>query len=427
MQAGIIYIDRNKVLEDVKMTNDMKFRAVVQLHNNGIDQNDLKRLVMFFDEIYFIQPTVFTLTDAFIQKKKLFEGEGLPLQSHDFDFLRDTQTGMIRTNIALPPQLNETLYLFQENGIAKDVSQKLEPFDGDFIRVRDYLASYDLHDKIFNELSDTLPQHYDSARVSLSQMSIRRSNQSDTPLMPLFIVLTNPPNSIMDSHEISATLYASQANSSFPVFLHPRLKKIMEYRYLQYKKGLKVLENYSHSMISPTDFKASFGEVTFSIADSLFSSELIAKKTPEEIVKYRNAMNDARQHFISENLMEAASIVQDNPWNSQTKEEIEKYIMGKLKPDILRYNEVSQDTWVKLFGNIVGHVAQVASSAAIGGSAGGLVGNLIPNTSTWHLLLIGALAGAAKEAPNLVKSITEKVLEDRKERRSSIAYIAKFR
>lgn len=245
--------------------------------------------------------------------------------------------------------------------------------------------------------------------------------------MPLFIVLTNPPNSILDSHEISATLYASQANSSFPVFLHSRLKKIMEYRYLQYKKGLKVLENYSHSIISPTDFKASFGEVTYSIADSLFSSELIAKKTAEEIVKYRNAMNDARQHFISENLMEAASIVQDNPWNSQTKEEIEKYIMGKLKPDILRYNEVSQDTWVKLFGNIVGHVAQVASSAAIGGSAGGLVGNLIPNTSTWHLLLIGALAGAAKEAPNLIKSITEKVLEDRKERRSSIAYIAKFR
>lgn len=125
MQAGITYIDRNKVLEDVKMTNDMKFRAVVQLHNNGIDQNDLKRLVMFFDEIYFIQPTIFTLTDAFIQEKKLFEGEGLPLQSHDFDFLRDTQTGMIRTNMALQSQLNETLYLFQENGIAKDVSQKL--------------------------------------------------------------------------------------------------------------------------------------------------------------------------------------------------------------------------------------------------------------------------------------------------------------
>lgn len=73
------------------------------------------------------------------------------------------------------------------------------------------------------------------------------------------------------------------------------------------------------------------------------------------------------------------------------------------------------------------HIAQVAKSAAIGGGAGGLVGNLIPNTSTQRMLLLGALVGAATEAPNLIKSITEKVLEDTKGRRSSIAYIARFR
>ncbi len=408
------------------MTSDKKFRAVVQLHNRGADHNDLKRLAMFFDEIYFIQPTVFTLTDSFIKRKKQPVEKGISLQFDDFDFLRDIETGMFITNMTLQPQLQEALSLFQDYGIAKDISSELAPFDGHFLRIRDYLASHDIRDKTFNELSETLQQDYNLAELSLRQMSIQQVDQSDTPLIPLFIILDNPPNSILDSHEISATLYASQVNSSFPVFLHPRLKKIMEYRYLQYKKGLEVLKNFSNDLISPTDFKASFGEVTFNIADSLLSSELIAKKTPEQIIKYRNAMNDARQHFISENLMEITSIIQDNPWNSQTKEEIEKYIMGKLIPDILQYHEASHDTWVKLFGNVAVHVAQVTKSTVIGGSAGGLVGNLIPNTSTWHMLLLGALAGAATEAPNLIKSITEKVLEGRKERRSSIAYITRF-
>ncbi len=138
-------------------------------------------------------------------------------------------------------------------------------------------------------------------------------------------------------------------------------------------------------------------------------------------------MADARQHFLSENLMELASLVQDNPWNAQTKEEIEKYISGKLNQAILRYDEASRETWEKLFGNITVHISQVAKSSVIGSGAGGLIGNLIPNTSTWHMLLLGALAGATTEAPNLVKSIVEKILESRKTKRSSIAYIARFK
>lgn len=409
------------------MTVDMKFRAVVQLHSKGVDHNDLKRLAMFFDEIYFIQPTFFTLTEEFLQRKKQPIENDFSLTIDDFDFLRDTETGIFTTDMILQPQLHEALSLFQDYGIAKDISNELAPIDDHFLEIRGHLASHDIHDKTFNELSETLPEDYNLAKLSLQQMSIQPINRPDIPPMLLSVILNNPPNSILDSYEISATLYASHVNSSFPVFLHPRLKKIMGYRYLQYKKGLEVLENFSRDIISPADFKASFGEITFTIANSLLSSELIAKKTPEQIIKYRNAMNEARQHFLSENLMEIASIVQDNPWSSQTKEEVEKYIMGKLKQDILRYNEASRETWEKLFGNIPVHIAQVAKSTVIGGGAGGLVGNLIPNTSTWHMLLLGALAGVATEAPNLIKSITEKVLEDRKGRRSSIAYITRFR
>src|SRR5205823_6095246 len=177
--------------------------------------------------------------------------------------------------------------------------------------------------------------------------------------------------------------------------------KQMQYRYNQYKAGLEILKDLSPRVVSPADFKASFGEVTFNVANSLFASDLIAKKTPEQIIKYRDEMSHARQRFISGNLMEIFSIVQENPWDSKTKDEIEKYIVGKLNQDVEQYKEQSIDTWEKLFGDITPQSATVVKSAIVGSSAGGIIGNLIPNTSPWHMLLIGALTGLAIQLPEL--------------------------
>ncbi len=412
------------------MMAGMKFRAVVQLHNQGVDHNDLKRLALFFDEIYFILPTIFTFTHEFLVRREQarISNNDISQDSDNFDFLRDTEVGMITTDIGLQPQLAETLSVLKENGIAKEVNDVLRlTLDDHLLAIRNHLASFDIHDKTFNELSETSSEDYNLAKLSRLRMSAQREDMLDSPPMPLFVIIQNAPEAILNSYEITATLYASHETSSSPVFLHPKLKRIMEYRYAQYKKGLEFLKKSSHDIISPADFKANFGEITFNIANSLLSSELIAMKTPEQIVKYRNVMTEARQHFLSENLIEIASLVQDNPWNSQTKKEIEKYIMGKLNQAILQYNEASRETWEKLFGNIAVHIGQIAKTAAIGSGAGGVIGNLIPNTSTWHMLLLGALAGAATEAPNLVKSITETILDDRKGKRSSIAYIARFR
>lgn len=411
------------------MTVDIKFRAVVQLHNGQANANDLKRLALFFDEIYFAMPTLFTVKSEFLERQGQARvlNNGISLDLDDFVFSRDVEAGTLRSNMDLQPQLAETLSIFQDHGIAKEVIDELElPVDDQFLAIRDHWSSFDVGDKTFNELCETVPEEFTLAKLTLHPIIIYPLDKSESPFL-LDIIVRNVPNSILASYETTTILYASHATSAFPVFLHPLLKKIMEYRYVQYKKGLKVFKKFSQDVISPVDFKASFGEITFNITNSLILSELIAKKTPEQIIKYRNAMTEARQHFLSENLLEIASMVQDNPWNARTKEEIEKYIIGKLNQAILQYDEASCETWEKLFGNIAVHISQVAKSSVIGSGAGGLVGNLIPNTSTWHMLLLGALAGATTEAPNLVKSIVETILESRKTRRSSIAYIARFK
>ncbi|HYT46485.1 MAG TPA: hypothetical protein VEP90_29415, partial [Methylomirabilota bacterium] len=337
----------------------------------------------------------------------------------DFNFFRDTRRGIILPLKNLENPLKETLSTFIESNVAKEVSTRVE--EDEIARFRGILASHDVDDRTFNKISETNPKDYFKPSFGGVTLQIIDSQEIYD------LVTIQPPQAITDSWDTTTILHLSYQTSSFPVFLNSRHREIMRYRYEQYKAGLEVFKKNVSHIIPPTNHKACFGEVTFSVANNLFTSDLISSKTPKQIVQYRNAMHDTRRQFLSKNLMEIASIAQENPWDAQTKQEIEKFIMGKLISDLLEYNDKSCEIWEKMFGNIAIHLAEISKTAILGGSAGGLLGDLIPNTSAWHMLLIGALAGAATEAPNLVKSITETILESRKAKRSSIAYIAKFK
>ncbi len=101
--------------------------------------------------------------------------------------------------------------------------------------------------------------------------------------------------------------------------------------------------------------------------------------------------------------------------------------------EVLRYQDASARGWERLFGTAAVSFVEVSKSALLGGSAGalgqlgGVVGNLLPGAAPWDLALIGALAGAAHQAPGLVKAISDTVLERWQARRSSIAFVAEFR
>jgi hypothetical protein len=394
---------------------DNKLRAVIYIDHGKDIHADLKRLALFFDEIQVIYPEWFILKEEVLNdpKRVVSENEGKKV----LNFFRDTYLGLEGTAGNFKGQLKETFLAFKENGVIKEPDVYQE--DDQFKEFRSILAAIDVQDKAFNKISHSTPDE-----LKIMDVTIGFEGEESEKLNLLWVI---PPRSIQDSYILTKTLHLSYQTSSFPIFLNNRHREEMRYRYLQYKKGLELLKEHSSSLISPTEFKASFGEVTFNVANSLFTSDLIATKTPEQIIKYRNEMADVRQKFISKDLMEIASMIQDNPWDKQTKEAIEKYIAGKLTQDILLFNDSSRETWEKMFGNLAVHLTQVTKSTIIGSSTGGLLGNLIPNTSAWHMLLVGALVGATSEAPNLVRSIVDTILEHKKEQRSSIAYIARFR
>ena len=101
--------------------------------------------------------------------------------------------------------------------------------------------------------------------------------------------------------------------------------------------------------------------------------------------------------------------------------------MRKLTPEMSGFQDESEEMWEKLFGSLAVHVTAVAGSATVGSAGSGILGSVIPGTNAWGLLALGALAGAAKEAPKVADSLVKFVVGAQKQKRNSIAYLAQFK
>src|SRR5258708_6999577 len=261
------------------MIGDAKLRAFVQIEGRTDEHNDLKKLALFFDEIYCIPPeTVIIKNEVLNNSKHIRENKDGSKELINFNFFRDTRRGL---NLPLKelhsPSLRDTILTFIESNVIKEVSSQVD--DDQFVEFRGIIASHDVDDKAFNEISETDPKDY--ITPSLRGVTIQFTDTYET----LDLVTIEPPQAITDSWDTTTIIYLAQQTSSFPIFLNSRHRNVMRYRYEQYKTGLDIFQKNTLSTTTPTDFKSYFGEITFNIANSLFTSDLISKKTPEEIVR----------------------------------------------------------------------------------------------------------------------------------------------
>lgn len=411
-------------------------KALVKLRDGRGDSLALKRLALLFDEILYLPPhlppvikeTVKAGTEANTIDSASF-AKRLPDGSIDlscFNYFRDTERFFVLCPESLEPELVDTLGVFDESGITRQPSQTewrqfLEFKNEDFDRICDTIASKDVRDENFNLLSGTSASDYELFN-HLRVITISDSNGNKCTFTCI-----NTPNSITDSYDLTTLLAMAHEISAYPVFLDPRHKKELEYRYEQLLDSQRDLGRQYPELVNSLGLPGRFGEVAYSISNVVFDANVIIERSAEEIVKYRTALRDARRRYLTGDLLELAQIVESNPWGEKTREEIRRYVNGRLNQDIQKYDDQSRQVWEKLFGGLIVEVAEIAKSAAVGGSAGGLLGSIIPNVSSWELVMIGAITGLATEAPKLVKAIVESVLEARKLKRSSTAYVTRFK
>lgn len=419
-------------------------RAIV--HINGFDKHgafqsaQLKRLALFFDEIRYVLPDFWIIKDEVLDdSERVFRHDnGLIEVIGGIDPVRDTRPAIPLPFDSLADQLQHTLSALVDHGIAQEYDTyplKAGGEDHFFDRVKHRLAWDDASDPVFARLSRTTAADFRTEYIPLTIHFHGDSpfGQSPNGEHSLNIYAVIPPSALLDSVDITTVLYVAQSTSSFPVFLEAHHRAEIAHRYQRYQAGLHVLEDSAPGSVFPADFRTRFGEVAFTLANGVASSDLIAEKSVEDILRYRRSMDDARRRFISEHLMEATDLVQDNPWGPQTRDELEKFVRGKLTSEVLRYQEASKVGWERLFGTATVSFAEVSRTALLGGGAGAVgqfgdvIGSLLPNVAPWDMALIGALAGAAHQAPGLVKAIVDTILKRQQARRSSIAYVAEFR
>lgn len=427
-----------------QMDSSARVSALIKLEDTPQQVLALKRLALLFDEIFYLVPDNWPIISE-TEGKPLAEASfahKLPdgsLDLSEFRFFRDTRFAMGVGVESLHPELRHTLAVLEQSGIAKqfrDHKQLNSITFKEFETIQNQLAAQDAADEEWNRISATTSADYErNIFETLLYVTVRFAGQSLNPAKPLrprigdefTVACVNPPPAVYYSRRLFQVLTFAHSRALCPVFTDPHSRAALNYRCKQFFQSQSKLSQQFPSLGSALGFPSRFGEVTYSIANSVFDSDLVSGKTPEEIVKYRVALADARRRYLTGDLLEITQLLDCSPWGKQTEDELRRYVTGRLNQDVAKYDEQSQELWEKLFGSIAVRLSEVGTSAVYGGTAGGLIGNIMPHASTWEVAILGALTGAAKVAPKLVETIVESILEARKLKRSSIAYVREFK
>ncbi|MEW6405924.1 MAG: hypothetical protein AB1649_29400 [Chloroflexota bacterium] len=382
------------------MSSTGSFKAIVNLANLPKEVEDLKRLALIFDEIYYIHPQLYCLEDLPWDKANGFQ----------FNLFRDCVVYDVMTF----DELNETLTILGEAGIAKGIHARGETLE----ELRRDIAIIDEKDPEFQKITPNSPP-------AVMPFGTKHLNGPEEGLQSQLIGVA-PSMVIWDSLILTNTLFLANKEGLFPVFLEPRHRREMEYRYNQYKQQSSKIASAYPELVSPVNFTTHFGEVTFSIFGDIWPHELLMNKGLEEIITYRINMTPARKKYIA-SLTELLDMAENNPWNQKTKNDLIKYIL-KLEADLATYRQGADNIWRKMFHDVTLH----ATDAIVKGVAGGLTGRqlsgiLAPQLSDWGLVLAGALMGSSKAIPQVVKTILDFRRTREEHKSSAIAYIAEFK
>jgi len=386
------------------MSRAGSFKAIVNLNNAPGEIEHLKRLALIFDEIYYIYPQLCCLEDLPPDKAIGFQ----------FDLFRDC----VLYDVITLEHLKETLSILEDAKIAKGISATDETLKN----LRRDIAIIDEKDPEFHKLTPSSPGS--ALRFAVEYASGPEKGRKTE------LVAVNPSVVIWDSLILTNTLFLANKESLFPVFLEPRHRREMEYRYNQYRQQSSQIASAYPDLVSPVRFATQFGEVTFSIFNDVWPHQLMISRSLEEIIRYRDNMAPARKKYIA-SLTELADIAENNPWNQKTKDEVKKYLL-KLEADLVTYRQEAENICTKMFDDLKGHALGVTMKGVGWGIAGAVTGSglsafLSAEITTWGLMLAGALAGSSKTIAQSVKTFLDCRRVQAGHKKSGVAYVAEFK
>ncbi|MDX6707148.1 MAG: hypothetical protein QOI48_2994 [Solirubrobacteraceae bacterium] len=400
-------------------------KAVIHLSRDVSEATKLKRLALLFDQVHYVLPLAAGISAEALADPSRYTVTGGRLNVHDFNYFRDVDHGYVFMHDNLDPEVRHTLVALTEAGIVVDGTDELSSTqrDGSYAQVRKLLLSRDVRDPKWNRMTGTKVADYHLAN-RLAKVILARDGDADGVNKMVWWHLQEP-DAVFAADQIASAAYLADLINGAPVF-EARYGDLLAYRYEQLRAGLAELNELGHAVPDVSSFGGRFGEIAFSVANSVFSSESVARHSVEDIIRYRGEMDIARRRFISEDILELTSLVTENPWDARARDEITRFVNTKLAGDVAKFEAASTSTWEKLHGALAVRAGTVVQTSGVGTVAGGVAGNILPHASVWGMLIGGALVGATKELKGVIKDVVEAMGEDRALRRTGVAYVARF-
>ncbi len=214
------------------------------------------------------------------------------------------------------------------------------------------------------------------------------------------------------AERLNSTLFFAECKKLFPVstgqmyvdLLSAKLKRIAEY-----EKGQSTPEAKS----TRTFHKISM--LSWEVATEAVPYDVINRKTPKDILRYKAACAELKGRFHSHLLSLEASI-NSEPWDKSFGDELDRLVKKELLPEIQRVRDKKSMIWEKLFGDSLKSISSLKVLPPLLGL------HLIPGISCGEILSLssGIIGGAM--LPGLITAWEEQ----KQLRRNALFFIVNF-
>ncbi len=157
-----------------------------------------------------------------------------------------------------------------------------------------------------------------------------------------------------------------------------------------------------------------FSMLSWEIATEIVPNNIIARKSINDLLRYRSACIDLKQKFRSY-LWQLEAAVTSEPWEQRFSKEIDNIVKREIVPEVQRIREEKIAIWEKLFGDTL-----AAISSKVGPPIVGI--QLVLGLSFWEIV---ALSTSAVGAATL-KPLMQAWQEERKLRRNALFFLVRL-
>lgn len=406
------------------MNKNADITVCVSLPNSDASVIQLKKLALTFDKVIYRPPSIAILSSSLIRAKEDKTFSESSSERKEFNLFRDTHResslslGTTRNNA-----LVEAIECFESSSIAKDISSTRQ-FDEKSVRLKNALAEAQCSDRKVIEQIHELPKEakqisfeYKTATVTAESLDGKERIRFKHVLEPKFV---------SDTHEIISTLFDADAAGAYPVFLDLDQANSLGIRLARFSDGLAHIKAINPETYEAITERAKIGNIAYKFVANVIRDEVLAYKSPEDVMKLRSDIEDKRRTFLSAEIGAVLQQISGKDFNKHSME-LEKYINFSLRPRMEKYDEecsrIVRKSWGEFAVNTTKAIKEATTYGTPSAGLSYIAGEILPLPSMWQMFLIGSLVGLTKIAPDYVKSVSDYINSRIEVSSSSLAFL----